>query len=65
MTKILVENFHKDWENSLEVKMIKNRLNKLVKDGIIEGMEVDNLLDNLNIIKRRLLKFYNLKEEML
>lgn len=65
MTKTLVENFHKDWENSLKVKMIKNRLNKLVKDGIVEGMEIDNLLDNLNIIKRRLLKFYNLKEEML
>lgn len=57
-----VELFKRDWEQSIEVPMLKSRLDKLVKDGIVEGEEIDNILERLAELRQQSLKHYNLKE---
>ena len=57
-----IKSFKDDWENGVEPNMIRNRLSKLVRDGIIDCDETDSLLDRLSRIRKDLLKFYGLKE---
>ena len=60
--KSKVELFKRDWEQSIEVPMLKSRLDKLVKDGIVEGKEIDDILERLAELRKQSLKHYNLKE---
>lgn len=54
--------FREEWDNGVEPNMWRNRLNKLTKDGVVEGEEVDSILDRLGSLRKQLLKFYSLKE---
>lgn len=60
--KSKVELFKRDWEQSIEVPMLKSRLDKLVKGGIVESKEIDDILERLSELRQQSLKHYNLKE---
>ena len=55
--------FKDEWDNGVEPNMQRNRLNKLVKDGVVEGKEIDSILDRLGSLRKQLLAFYNLTEK--
>ena len=58
-----IKSFKDEWENGVAPKMLRNRLDKLVETNQSEDWEVDAILDKLIILKKQLLKFYQLKEE--
>ena len=58
-----IKSFKDEWENGVEPKMLRNRLDKLVETNRSDDWEVNAILDKLIILKKQLLKFYQLKEE--
>lgn len=49
-----IKAYYEDRSRNLRISMLQERLSELHRQGVVEGEEVDNLLDEIAIIQNKL-----------